>query len=361
MSEFIQFHVLTAYPPSNLNRDDLGKPKTAVVGGSQRLRVSSQSLKRAWRKSSFFQEALAGHIGIRTKEIGVRVEEALANGKDFQAVLEGKADEVREPVDAKKAKEYSIEIAKVFGKCKKDSPEHEQMVHYSPEEIVVIGNLVARIAESGQPPEEKELDLLRSEHTGVDIAMFGRMLANSPAYNTEAAVQVAHGITVHDVTLEDDYFTAVDDLNTGIENVGAAHIGELEFASGLFYQYICINRDLLVENLGGDEELASKAIRALAEAVVKVGPSGKQNSFASRAYASYMLAERGTQQPRALSVAYLKAVKDADVLGASISRLKETREKMDAVYGPCNAGCEEMDAHAGTGSLDAVLDFVSAR
>ena len=77
MSQFIQLHILTSYPPANLNRDDLGRPKTAVMGGTQRLRISSQSLKRAWRTSDLFEQALKGHLGTRTKEMGVRVLNAL--------------------------------------------------------------------------------------------------------------------------------------------------------------------------------------------------------------------------------------------------------------------------------------------
>ena len=113
--------------------------------------------------------------------------------------------------------------------------------------------------------------------------MFGRMLASSPAFNVEAAVQVAHAITIHKVAVEDDYFSAVDDLNRGEEDVGAAHIGEAGFGAGVFYLYLCINRELLLENLGGDTSLTAKTLEALVHAATKVSPTGKQNSFASRA------------------------------------------------------------------------------
>lgn len=189
--------------------------------------------------------------------------------------------------------------------------------------------------------------------------MFGRMLASSPMYNTEAAVQVSHAITVHKVAVEDDYFTAVDDLNKGDDNAGAAHIGELEFASGLFYNYVCINRTLLAENLGEDGELVNKALRALVEAAAKVAPTGKQNSFASRAYASYIMAEKGTQQPRSLSVAFLKALNGKDLLDESISALRDTNGKMESVYGKCSESNCEMNAYTGEGSLSLILDFVA--
>jgi len=379
MSEFIQLHSLTSYPPSNLNRDDLGRPKTAVMGGTQRLRVSSQSLKRAWRESDAFKEALSGHIGIRTKEMGAYIYKALTTGCSLEDVIENNAEPNIKfsPMSESKAKKYAPEIAGVFGKVKTEKKSKddeakenesdfsvglklEQLAHFSPNEIMLIGSLLEKISENGDAPTKEDLLLLRKEHTAVDIAMFGRMLASSPMYNTEAAVQVSHAITVHKVAVEDDYFTAVDDLNNGDDNSGAAHIGELEFASGLFYNYICINRTLLEENLGGDEELVNKALRALVEAAAKVAPTGKQNSFASRAYASYIMAEKGTQQPRSLSVAFLKALNGKDLLDESISTLKNTNEKMKSVYGECSESNCEMNAHIGEGSLSGILDFVTA-
>ena len=378
MSEFIQLHILASYPPSNLNRDDLGRPKTAVMGGTQRLRISSQSLKRAWRDSDIFKEALSDHIGIRTKEMGVHIYEALTTGYKLCDVLKNnaKGKEVYPPVSGSKAKKYSQEIAGVFGKVKtskKDKKEEnketkvnpldelkiEQLAHFSPEEIAAIDALLDKLVQSGENPTKDDLKLLREQHTAVDIAMFGRMLASSPMYNTEAAVQVSHAITVHQVAVEDDYFTAVDDLNRGEEDQGAAHIGESEFASGLFYNYVCINRDLLKENLGKDDDLVKKALRSLVEATAKIAPTGKQNSFASRAYASYILAEKGNQQPRSLSVAFLKALNGKDLLDNSISALKDTNEKMESVYGKCSESNCEMNAYTGKGSLSDIFDFVA--
>lgn len=379
MSEFIQLHSLTSYPPSNLNRDDLGRPKTAVMGGSQRLRVSSQSLKRAWRESDTFKDSLSGHIGIRTKEMGVYIYKALTTGCSLENAIDDNAESNNKfsPISEAKAKKYAQEIAGVFGKVKtvkksKDDTAKEvesdpsvvlkleQLAHFSPDEIRLIGLLLEKISKSGDELNKDDLILLRKEHTAVDIAMFGRMLASSPIHNTEAAVQVSHAITVHTVAVEDDYFTAVDDLNNGDDNSGAAHIGELEFASGLFYHYICINRTLLAENLGGDEELVNKALRSLVEAAAKVAPTGKQNSFASRAYSSYIMAEKGTQQPRSLSVAFLKALNGKDLLDESISALQNTNKKMEDVYGKCSEDHCEMNAHTGEGSLSGILDFVTA-
>jgi len=347
MTDFIQLHILASYPPS-------------------RLRVSSQSLKRAWRESAYFKEAFSGHLGIRTKEMGWQVYLALTTGRTLADVIaEKEMEPVNPKVDDKKAVEWAKAIAGRFGKLKtaekqkKESLCVEQMVHFSPEEIAAIDDLIARISKEGEAPTDEDLALLREQSTAVDIAMFGRMLASYPSFNKEAAVQVAHAITVHKVAVEDDYFTAVDDLNRGVEDVGAGHVGQAEFAAGLFYAYVCINRDLLIENLNGETDLADAAIRALVETAAKVGPKGKQNSFASRVYASYLLAERGGQQPRSLAAAFLKPVDGADYLDSAIKALEKTRENMEAIYGPCADGYKEMNALTGEGKLEDILTFAA--
>jgi CRISPR system Cascade subunit CasC len=355
MNRFVQIHMLTSYPPANLNRDDQGRPKTAKMGGFDRLRISSQSLKRAWRTSEIFQQALDASVGTRTKLLGVTVYEKLLAGG----------------IKEKSAKEWAQKIAGVFGALKKAKDkdplvdlEIEQLVHVSPTELQAINSLAEVLIAQNRAPQEEELELLRRQGQAVDIALFGRMLASSPAYNVEAACQVAHAISVHPVVIEDDYFTAVDDLNDGNEDVGAAHIGETSFAAGLFYSYICINREQLIDNLGGDKALAQKTIEALTEAAVKVPPYGKQNSFGSRAYASYVLVEKGDQQPRSLSVAFLKPITNQGVEGtdfgtAAVAALITQRNNMDAVYGPCADTFYEINAFEGKGALTELLNFAA--
>lgn len=355
MSRFIQLHVLTSYPPSNLNRDDTGRPKTAVIGDCTRLRISSQSLKRAWRTSDIFETELKGHIGTRTKEKGISVYKSLT----------------KQGVSEKNAREWAKMIASQFGKLKSDKKTEnnedlhvEQLVHFNPEEEKAIDDLVAQLMISATAPTEDDLKLLRKQHTAVDIAMFGRMLASSPAFNTEAAIQVAHAITVHKAAVEDDYFIAVDDLNTGEEDRGAAHIGELSFGAGVFYLYICINRELLQENLGGDAALTQKSLNALIHAITKVSPTGKQNSFASRAYAGFVLTEKGDQQPRSLAQAFLKPVKPnqdkgEDTLTRAIKELTTRRDHFNKVYGDCADTSAKFNVETGEGSLSELADFIT--
>jgi len=380
MSHFIQLHLLTSYPPANLNRDDLGRPKTAVMGGETRLRISSQSLKRAWRTSEIFTAALQkSHIGQRTKTKGLEI---------YIKLL------AKEGITDKKALEWSRKIAECFGKIKpvakesKDeeaekfvtfngvqiakriatSLEIEQLAHISPEENQAIAELIEKIGTEKREPTAEELALLRKEHSAADIALFGRMLASAPKYNMEAAVQVAHAISVHRVVVEDDFFTAVDDLNQ--EESGAGHMGETEFAAGLFYLYICIDKTLLTENLNNDAELVKKTLAALTEAAVKIAPTGKQNSFASRAYASFILVEKGNQQPRSLSVAFLNPVtgkrkkpgkdeKYAGMLEEAIGTLIETRSNLNQVYNIDADESKTMNALTATGSLTDIIAYVT--
>ncbi|EPF2593434.1 type I-E CRISPR-associated protein Cas7/Cse4/CasC [Proteus mirabilis] len=343
MSQFIQLHILTSYAPSNLNRDDLGRPKTAIMGGFERLRISSQSLKHHWRTSELFNIALSGNIGIRTKKFGLQL---------YDALIEGGVSE-------KNAKNWVELIIEQYGKIKKDSIETEQLVHISHLEKSLAFDLINLLIKEQREPTKQELESLKTINTSVDIALFGRMLASAPKYNIEAACQVAHAISVHSTVIEDDYFTAVDDLNNGETDTGSAHIGEAGFAAALFYSYICINKTQLIESLDGNEELANKAIQALTEVAIKVSPTGKQNSFASRAYASYVLAEKGSYQPRSLSVAFLKPIDDEDMENAAINALKFRMENFDKVYGTCAESRYQLNAVQGEGSLSGLLQFVA--
>ncbi len=353
MSRFIQLHVLTAYPPANLNRDDTGRPKTALLGDALRLRISSQSLKRAWRTSDVFEGAIgAQHLGTRTKQLGIELYKLLADVG----------------VGEKSAREWARAIAGQFGKLKADKKtdanddlQIEQLAHVSPAERAAADALAKACSERKTEPTADELKLLTKPRAAVDIAMFGRMLADTPAFNMEAAVQVAHAITVHKAAVEDDFFSAVDDLNQGLEDKGAGHIGERGYGAGLFYLYVCINRELLQENLGGDADLTGQALDALLHAITQVAPTGMQNSFGSRAHASYLLAEKGNQQPRSLVQAFLKPVKpygERDMLTLAADALAQRRDNFDKVYGACASGRCHFDVEKGEGSLAEVVAFV---
>ena len=391
MTKFIQLHLLTSYPPSNLNRDDLGRPKTATMGGTERLRVSSQSLKRTWRTSDVFENELSEPTKLKVfgKELNYSAELGYRS-KGFSEELV-KPYLLEKRLNEEDADAWSKDLCRGFGVAENEKNKLSQLAHIAAAELhglekatdeiinylnsgrhteftSKLAELVERRNSKSKSDDIKKAneaitkflskELLSKGTKAVDIALFGRMLASSPEYNIEAACQVAHGISVHSVAIEDDYFTAVDDLNSAGDQ-GAAHIGEAGFAAALFYSYICIDKELLVDNLDGDVELATKAVAALTEAAVKVSPKGKQNTFASRAYASYVLAEKGAQQPRSLSVAFLEPIHGNQQAVDAIAKLTRQVENFDKVYGDCADSRMSLNAITGEGDFNALKNFIA--
>lgn len=351
MTTFLQFHILTPWGPSNPNRDDQGRPKQAMVGGVPRLRISSQSVKRAMRESAFFELDLAGNMGTRTKRLYEK--------------LVGKL--IQDGTDRTAAEQAAEQVAGIFGKLeapKKEAPGDKvatTLAFISPAEWALAEELAGKILAGEALPKDKDLKklVLRRADGAVDIAMFGRMLADDADFNREAAVQVGHAMTAHAAQAEEDWFSAVDDLNKA-EDTGAGHLGETAFGSGVYYQYVCVNVDLLIENLGGDAALAARGLQALARAVALATPTGKQNSFASRPRAHYIRAERGSAQPRDLTGAYFVPVKAQEGIPGAIAALEGMADKIDRAYGPVAEAVEVMDVEAGEGSLDAIAAFAGA-
>ncbi len=346
MSRFLQLHALTFYPPSNLNRDDSGRPKTAAVGGRERLRISSQCLKRAWRTSEIFEAQLGAHGGKRSKRI--IAEHFLAKLRDAG-------------IDEKKALEWSGTVASVFGsleKKKDKTVETSQLVHYTPAEIAAIEAMAEAVIARKSAPTKEEAEALRGQGRAVDIALFGRMLADSPGHNVDAAVQVAHAFTVNQVAMEEDFFTAVDDLNKHEEDAGAGHLDEAYFGSGVYYLYVCVNVGQLRENLGGDEALTTSTLRALTEAIVRVSPGGKQNSFAALSPAAYLLAEKGDLAPRTLALSFIQPIQ-SDMLNQAIKALEDTRDNLDKAYNLTETERYVFKPLAGQGNLNELLAFVA--
>lgn len=365
MTNFVQLHYLTVYPPSNPNRDDIGRPKTAYYGGAPRLRLSSQSLKRAARLSPCMADALSGSMGERTRRLG-------------DDVLSYLRDELGENDES--ARKIAKRIASVFGKLepekggkkkknggKEESSDHvhiRQLAFISPDERQAAMDMAKRLIKGDTQNEDLKIrskEILRTADGAVDLAMFGRMLADAPEFNREAAVQVAHAITTHKAEAEDDYYTAVDDLKKPAEDMGAGFVGEAGFGSGVYYLYICIDIARLIDNLSGDKNLAQKSLEALVEAFATASPSGKRNSYSHHTRASFIRAEAGHQQPRSLASAFLNPVLSKDLLTASIEKLRDTARKIDHAYGASFDASIEMDVLGGTGTLPEIKTFVAGQ
>jgi CRISPR system Cascade subunit CasC len=320
----IELHMLQNFAPSNLNRDDTNTPKDCEFGGVRRARISSQCLKRAIRWSPAFRQTTQVENGIRTRWITKRfIEELQKNGKSL--------DEA-----AKLANDWAAAYAGKMEKDKKSNlPYTSVLIYYSPEEISL---LVAGLID-GKPIAEiaKEMVKLSNNRTSApDIALFGRMLANDPRLNLDAACQVAHAISTHRVNMDMDFFTAVDDLNSD-EVTGAGMMGVLAFNSACFYRYACVDWDKLLENLDGDVDLAKRTIEGFLRASVAAIPSGKQNSSAAQNMPSFLLAVvRHNGQAFSLANAFETPItpkREGGYVLASTQKLEEYWQAIGKVFG----------------------------
>lgn len=274
MSLVIDIHALQTLPPSLINRDDTGAPKSAVFGGVPRQRVSSQSWKRAIRLD-FEKHLPAGSVGFRTR----KVVEIVANKIHS-------LDESIEMADAIKLAESVFKAAGIKTTEKKvkkgdeivvGAPEAGYLVFLSPRQIEAAAKLA--IEGEGKPDKKKAKEAIDTKHS-IDIAMFGRMLADDPSYNVDASVQVAHALGIHESEPEFDYFTAVDDFVEDNEETGAGMIGTVQMMSSTLYRFATIDVESLGENLG-DHPAAREAAVAFIKSFITSLPTGKQNTFAN--------------------------------------------------------------------------------
>lgn len=278
MTTYIDVHALQTVPPSLVNRDDTGAPKTATFGGFPRQRVSSQSWKRAIRR--YFETHLdSSSVGFRTKyalELIVDEVQRLAPDLPKEQAIEGAERVFR----LAKIKLNDPKGTKLDG----DDTSREKLkntgylLFLSPFQITNIAQAVIDADKSPIKAADAKR-LLNSQHS-IDIACFGRMVADNPSFNVDAAVQVAHALGIHESVPEFDYFTAVDDVSEDRDDTGAGMLGTVRMMSSTLYRFATINVDSLHANLGSTDA-ANAAIRAFLEAFVVSMPTGKQNTFAN--------------------------------------------------------------------------------
>ncbi|QOR45608.1 type I-E CRISPR-associated protein Cas7/Cse4/CasC [Trueperella pecoris] len=282
MTLVIDVHALQTVPPSLINRDDTGAPKSAIFGGVPRQRVSSQAWKRAIRR--YFENEIGQDVvGLRSRNlpevIAKRVIE-LSPTFGLEAAVEG----VRNLFKAPGGKQG---IKLVDPKVSKDGEESEQQSLYpttaallflSPHQIERAAQAIVD-AHGGKITKAEATDILDTKHS-IDMAMFGRMLADAPAFNVDASVQVAHAIGVHESEPEFDYYTAVDDVLEDAEEIGAGMIGTTQMMSSTLYRFATINVEGLATNLG-NVDMANKAAVHFIRAFIESMPTGKQNTFAN--------------------------------------------------------------------------------
>lgn len=302
MSTYVDIHIIQSLPPSCVNRDDSGSPKSAVYGGVRRLRVSSQSWKRATRL--YFNDILdAKDVGVRTK----RVVEVLAERitEDAPELADAAAALAEKVFDAAK-----IKLAPPRGKDKKDAPQESgYLLFLSTSQIARLAGLAIASARGGEALDAKTVKKIFKEEHAVDIALFGRMVADDTDLNVDAACQVAHAISTHAAENEYDFFTAVDDEKNRSEeeDAGAGMMGTVEFSSATMYRYATVNVDLLRHNLG-DSEATLRALEVFVRGFCLSMPTGKQNTFANRTVPETVVVTVREDQPVSLVGAFEEAV-----------------------------------------------------
>lgn len=326
---FVEVHAIQSFVPSNLNRDDTGNPKDCEFGGYRRARISSQCLKRAIRLSPIFAETTGVDVGTRTKWLIERClrQPLVAAGREDEQVTEVLTAFVPEfisKLDAKSGEDRKTAVLLYLSKAEVES---------------IVQGLLDNW--ESLPGDAKRLArTLVKQHKGQtnapDIALFGRMLAEKPELGLDAACQVAHALSTHRVTMEMDFYTAVDDLKTE-DTAGAGMMGFTGFDSACFYRYARIDWNHLVQNLNGDTGLAGRTVEGFLRAFVAAVPSGKQNSFAANNPPSFLLAVvRQDGMAWSLANAFEKPVYprgDSGLVAPSVAALDAYWGRLRQVYG----------------------------
>lgn len=352
---FIQIHSLVSYPAVLLNRDDAGQAKRVSYGGAMRTRVSSQCLKRHWRKAEDDDWSLAAtglELSARSREI-------------FEYEIEPKLRAAVPEASDEAVKAVGDAVSKViYGKKFETVRSRQAMLLGYPEIRFLTDEAIALVRDGATAEavatrfESKDAKAnftamkaaAGSLASGLEAALFGRMVTSDPSANTDAAIHVAHAFTVHAQEAETDYFTVVDDLKERDpdEDSGSAGIFDTELTSGVFYEYVVVDVPQLVSNITGcdarardawktaDRALPAKVLEHLVHLIATVSPGAKKGSTAPYAFSRTLLVEAGSAQPRSLAAAFEKPVTPGR--GESMGEKAEavllaTLGRFDAAYG----------------------------
>ena len=308
----IEIHSIQNHSPANLNRDDLGAPKTCYFGGALRSRISSQCLKRSIRMSDDFHKLLGG---IRTRQLAKLIAEK----------IEGKAD----------VKRRAAKVLKECGIKPKDDDRSDMLVYTSRDAIQEMASLLQNSEGETEQQLAEKFGKLIAERTAVpDMALSGRMLETGVIKDTtvDAALQVAHAISTHEARPEVDYYVAADDIPG--EDAGAGYVDEAMFSSACFYKYFSIHWETLVKNLQDNQELSAHTVGAFIHGAAMVNPTGKQNSFAAHNPPDGIVVEiKNTPISYANAFANPVCKGERDLISQSIAQLGQFIYDLDTGYG----------------------------
>lgn len=347
--DFINIHILQTIPFSNLNRDDLGSPKSMPFGGVERTRISSQALKRAQRVD--FEAASDADMTFRSKFIADRAFDLASS-----AIAEAGA-----ALDEKAAKALRKTIEDSVASLTTKSGSANTLIWIAENELKDVVRKAVTKHSSGS--EADILSSLDGETSSLSIAAFGRFFAAQSGRSMEAAVQVAHAFTTHAQAADLDYFTAVDDLRKSfMDDGGAGHLDVAEFTSGTFYRYANIDRAQLAENWKDlDSEDAEERLKAMLRSMLMSLPRGKENSTAPHTPPAFVMIEV-SRRPLSYAGAFERPVSAPAGKGFesdSVARLKEYAEKVRKVYLGEGGPVYLLDLHEGEGSLEGAVSFAA--
>lgn len=346
MKALLELHILQNFAPSNLNRDDTGSPKDAYFGGVRRARVSSQSFKRAMRLDFRERQLLStDELGERTKraheEIARRLVEGGRGQEEAEAAAMAALGGLGLPVKEGKS-QYLLFLGRDELGRVADIIEANWADFLALAPAADDGKKKAKASKKAELPGDigKQLANALNGTRAVDVALFGRMLADLPDKNADAAAQVAHALGTHAANREFDFYTAVDDLKPS-DTAGADMLGTVEFGSATLYRYAAVDLAKLRENLGGDTDLALRGLRAFLTAAVYALPGGKQNTFAAHNMPSlFATAVREDASPRNLANAFEVPVRagQKSVVEGSMERLAGEWGRQERVFGQPGRG-----------------------
>lgn len=392
----IELHILQNLSPSNLNRDDTGSPKDCEFGGVRRARVSSQCWKRAVRDAFEAGGDFApGELAVRTKRLVDAVVEALGRGGDepakvVKATLEGAGLGLKEDDKGALKTQYLLfvparsigalakvieanwdELARFAAAAAEAEPAADAEADDDAGDRKGKAKGKAKTAKQEKaekkrafpPAIAKEVAAILADGSRTpDLALFGRMIADKPDWNVDAACQVAHAVSTNRMTMEFDFYTAVDDRRAD-DTTGSDMMGTVQFNSACFYRFAVVDVGDLRRNLapGGDAAKADPAavrrtVEGFVRAFVRAIPTGKQNSMAAHNPPSYVLAvvrERGV--PVALTNAFVKPVRPtegADLVTGSIEALEGHLRGVAGMYGTAGVAAAVTAADRPLGAAD---------
>lgn len=354
---FIQIHTLHTYPAALINRDDAGLAKRLPLGNAMRTRISSQCLKRHWRTADdrFALSELAVPMAIRSRGTLELIRTRIVEGGVAETLAQAAVEALRNGGLVDKAgKEVKGDDALKTGQAVlMGKAEIDYLVQRCIESVSASADETAVRTTVAKMLKEEKRNIEALKHgSGMESALFGRMVTSDVLASRDAAVYVAHAFTVHEAQVENDYFTVVDDLLQESGELGSAGIFDTELASGLYYGYVVVDVRQLVENLEGIEpkdcfaattprekrELAGKVVEHLLHLIATVSPGAKRGSTAPFDWAKLMLVEVGDWQPRSLAGAFHDAMplssKDGrPIRERAVVSLSGEIAKMDAAYG----------------------------